>query len=395
MQRDIQIQMFKRLFALRAQGKHDDMLGEVSHIPTSVYTSSDIFAEERQHVFNKHPLLAGPSSNVAEPGQCIVSDWDEYPFIIVRGGDGVLRAFLNQCRHRGAELVARETSRLKAFVCPFHGWSYGLDGKLRSVTQARQFPDLQKENYGLHPVPVAELGGLVWVLPEEQPEFDIAAYLGPFADDLKSFGISDHVSFTQSRIVKKANWKLLIQTYLEGYHVPYLHAETLAGAFRKGVIAFDRHGPHFRLCAGRTNLLDAREIPEQDRRILDFASVYYSFFPNAFFIMHPDYVSLNLFHPLSADRTLWTHELLYRPELYADETGMDRLQKRFSFTNDAVFDNEDFEVSVGVQNGMARGGNTVHTLGLEEGLLTLFQMNVDAAIAQSLQSTDSAKTASI
>jgi len=393
MKRGIQNSTLERLFALSDKSAYDGMLGEVSQIPTSVYTSQEIYLRELEGVFDRAPVLAGAACDVSEPGQCIVSDWDRNPYVVVRGQDGVLRAFLNQCRHRGAQLAAKETRSLKAFVCPFHGWSYGLDGKLKGVTQSHQFPGLNKDEYGLNALPVVEHGGLIWILPDGEPDFDIAAYLGPFGEDLESFGIVDHVRYTTSRIVKNANWKLLIQTYLEGYHVPYLHAGTLAGAFRNGVIAYDRHGPHLRLCAARTNLRDALAIPAPSRNILDFASVYYSFFPNAFFIMHPDYVSLNRFYPLSAGQTLWTHDLLYRPELFADDKGADRLKKRFSFTNDVVFDKEDFDVAVGVQNGMARGGNPYHTLGLEEGLLTLFQMNVDEALAKASFHTDASGVA--
>ncbi len=122
-------------------------------------------------------------------------------------------------------------------------------------------------------------------------------------------------------------------------------------------------------------------IPLQDRNILDYASVYYSIFPQAFFIMHPDYVSINMFFPLTPDRTTWTHEMLYKPSAFQGEAGQQALEKRFNYTNDAVFDQEDFAVAEDVQRGLEYGGNQVHTLGLEEGLLAIFQQGIDRAMA--------------
>lgn len=98
--------------------------------------------------------------------------------------------------------------------------------------------------------------------------------------------------------------------------------------------------------------------------------------------MHPDYVSINTFYPEAPDRTIWTHEMLYRPSAFEGEEGAAALAKRFSYTNDAVFDMEDFAVAEDVQRGLRHGANEFHTLGLEEGLLTIFQRSIDGAMAQ-------------
>jgi hypothetical protein len=117
--------------------------------------------------------------------------------------------------------------------------------------------------------------------------------------------------------------------------------------------------------------------PECSWRIRDYASVYYSFFPNTFFIMHPDYVSFNSFFPLAPDRTLWVHDMLYDPSVFEGEPGRLALKKRFDFTNDAVFDQEDFAVAEQVQDGFLYRPDECYTLGLEEGLLAIFRRNID------------------
>lgn len=120
---------------------------------------------------------------------------------------------------------------------------------------------------------------------------------------------------------KAANWKLLIKIYLEGYHVPYLHNQQFSKAFRNGVIAYREHGPHIRLAAAHSNVLDVRETDESDWNILNYIVVYYTSFPNTFFIMHPDYVSISKFYTEAPDRTIWTHDMLYRPSDFESEKG--------------------------------------------------------------------------
>ena len=393
MKHEVQVETLRGLLALHETGRDQPMLGEVVRIPVANYTEPSILEREMATVFRGAPMVAGHASHVREPGQYLVSEWNKFPFVVVRDKRGVLRGFLNQCRHRGARLVAPvsastpsqeakpEPKRLKAFVCPFHGWVYDLDGSLRTITKEYDFPGLDRCDHGLKELPVVEHHGLVWIHPTPGAALDPAAYLGPFADDLEHFGIDQLVSFRKTRVIKNANWKLLLKTYLEGYHVPYLHRDTIAQVFRKGVISHREHGPHIRLSAARTNIRDVLAVDTASWRVLDYASVYYTLFPNTFFIMHPDYVSINQFYPEAPDRTLWTHEMLYRPSDFAGERGQSALAKRFDYTNDVVFDLEDFAVAEWVQEGMRHGANEVHTLGLEEGLLAMFQYSVDRMLA--------------
>lgn len=381
MKHDTQIETLKTLLQLREQRRDQEMLDKVVQIPVRNYTDSAVLEREMATVFHDYPMIAGHASHVRETGSYLLSDWNRFPYVVVRDKEGTLRAFLNACRHRGARIVSGKEDRIKAFVCPFHGWVYDLDGSLRAITKPYMFPDLDYCKFGLVELPVVEHGGLIWIHPTPGATIDIASYLGPIGDDLEHFGIDKIIRFRKTSVIKKANWKLLLKTYLEGYHVPFLHRETIAKVFKKGVIAHFEHGPHIRLAAARANILDALQVDSQAWRILDYASVYYSLFPNTFFIMHPDYVSINAFYPEAPDRTIWTHEMLYREPDFPGEKGQVALAKRFEYTNDVVFDTEDFAVAEDVQVGLHYGGNEFHTLGLEEGLLVIFQHSIDKALA--------------
>ncbi|MGY2048321.1 aromatic ring-hydroxylating oxygenase subunit alpha [Methylobacterium sp. JK268] len=127
MKHEVQVETLRILLDLRERGRDAEMLGRIAEVPARNYTDDAIFQRELDTLFRASPLVAGHASHVRRPGSTLVSDWDRLPFVVVRGQDGVLRAFLNTCRHRGAKLVTGEASErtLKAFVCPFHGWVCG------------------------------------------------------------------------------------------------------------------------------------------------------------------------------------------------------------------------------------------------------------------------------
>lgn len=250
----------RTLLALREQGHDQEMLGEVTKVPVRNYYDADILQAEMDSVFRHYPMVAGHASHVREAGAYLLSDWDKFPYVVVRDKEGILRGFLNTCRHRGARLVSGKEDRLKSFICPFHGWVYDLDGSLRSISKAQNFPGIYPKQYGLIELPVVEHASLIWIHPTPGARIDLHAYLGPIAEDLEHFDIDALVSYRKNIVTRNANWKLLLKTYLEGYHVPYLHKDTLARAFKKGVIAHLEHGPHIRLAAARTNILDALQV---------------------------------------------------------------------------------------------------------------------------------------
>lgn len=383
MNHDEQVVMINRLLKLRKKGHDEKMLDAIVRIPITKYTDRDLYYQELTSVFARFPLIAGHVSAIAKVGSFITSDWDEFPYVVTRGNDGRLHAFYNQCCHRGARLIEQDRGFARKFVCPYHGWTYELDGKLRGIPRSEDFPGINKSDYGLVELPVTEAAGLIWVGRSRSVDLDIPKFMGNFYSDLLDFDVASLVQYKKTKVIKEANWKLLIQTYLEGYHVPVLHRDTLALSFKNGVIAHDEYGPHIRLSAARTNAGEAELKDPHEWRILDFASVYYSLFPNTFFIFHPDYVSINTFWPLAPDRTVWTHEMLYHPDDFIGPEGESALEKRFNFTNNIVFDQEDFAIAEKVQKGFRSGVNDHHLLGLAEGLLAIFQENIDTRLIRS------------
>ena len=374
MKRDRQIEILNRLVDLRNRRQFRIVNDEVVHRPLDIYTSQEIFDREIETLFLNFPLVAGHIDRVREPGQYMLNDWKRQPYIVVRDDNGVLRAFWNTCRHRGATLVKSETDTpLQSLVCPFHGWTYGLDGTLRHIPRSFAFPCIDKKDHGLKELSVTESMGLVWVCPKGHSSLDPVGCPGTFADDIGNFRLDRYVRYRKVAVEKKANWKLLMHVNLETYHIPTLHRYTFAKGFRNGVLTYDADGPNLRVCVGRINLMDSMSIPEEERDILDYVTLFYVMFPNTILIVRAEYISIHRFLPLAPDRTIWTHELLYPSDRFTGESGGKSLRNLFSYVNDVVLDSEDYAMAETIQENLLNGVNEAHMLGLEEGLIVVFQ----------------------
>jgi nitrite reductase/ring-hydroxylating ferredoxin subunit len=179
MDHEQQVALMRRAFAHIDAGT-TDLAESVFFNPVAAYCSPQRLARESALLFREYPLLMGLSNQIPEPGDHFTDDHTGVPILVVRGNDGRARAFQNVCRHRGAR-VAEGCGRQKNFVCPYHGWTYGLEGQLRGIPDQRNFPGVEPEAHGLVPLPMAERHGMLWVRPSVGPdgmELDAQRHLG-------------------------------------------------------------------------------------------------------------------------------------------------------------------------------------------------------------------------
>lgn len=172
MRRDTELELIERLLTMHEHGT-TALAPDESTIPVDAYLSPERFEAERRTLFRATPIIVAHASEVAAPGDFLTHDALGVPLVIARASDGKLGAFLNVCRHRGARLATAESGNKKAFVCGYHGWSYGLDGALLHIPHAEGFP--RACDRGLVPVPVEERAGFVWVVPSRAPPGSMSA----------------------------------------------------------------------------------------------------------------------------------------------------------------------------------------------------------------------------
>lgn len=243
----------------------------------SAYTDEELLRLERENIFHSLPLLAGLSRDVPDVGDKMIFDAAGPSIVIVRAADRTLRAYLNMCTHRAAELVTT-CERSKRMTCPFHGWTFSLEGKLIAFGEPENFGEIDKNDYGLIRVPIAEWNGMIFVVARPGGEnIDIEKYLGSIAPGLLNFDFADSDKAKGGRLDAQANWKYCFDTFGEGYHLTALHPETVGTIALTNRLIYDDHNPHYRIVFG---LRDPKPITAPDQREgLDYSEVYY-LFPN-------------------------------------------------------------------------------------------------------------------
>jgi phenylpropionate dioxygenase-like ring-hydroxylating dioxygenase large terminal subunit len=358
-----------------------EMAPASSTLPVSRYASEERLARERATLFRRYPIAVAPASELP-PGTCFRHDALGVPLLLVRDADGEARGFLNVCRHRGMRLVSEDgVCRRKGFVCPYHGWTYGLDGALRSVPHADAFPGIDPRDHGLVRVPLAERHGLLWAVPSAGATVDLDAYLGRVGADLDAFGLADHVLYRRIDTVRRANWKLVIDAFLEAYHIRVLHRDTIYRFFLDARAASDFVGPHVRSVAARRPAADLAGTPPATWDLREHFTFTHFVFPNSVFIFHPDYVSHITVFPVDVDSVRWVHAMLI-PALLATDDRRAHWDRTLALIEETVFQREDLFAAEGIQAGVRSGANATVTFGRLEYVLRHFHEQIDTALAE-------------
>ena len=198
---------------------------EAETMPPWVYTSERVYAREVERIFMKTWNFMGHVDQVPEPGDFVALEFVGVPFIICRDEAGGLRAFANTCRHRGAK-VATGRGNTREFICPYHGWCYGLDGKLTATVDMDRTQDFDPARYGLVPIRIDTWGGFVFVNFDPDCE-SLADYLGDLPDNLASHGLDGMANARVKSFDMNCNWKLFVENAKESYHIAMVHRSTI------------------------------------------------------------------------------------------------------------------------------------------------------------------------
>ena len=335
----------------------------------SAYTCPERFARETQVLFREHPIVMGLSCDWAEPGAYSTEDYTGVPILVVRGQDRVLRAFLNVCRHRGAK-VATGSGKTGVFSCPYHAWTYNLDGRIRGIPDEKAFPGVRATRPGLTPLPLAEKYGIVWVLPTPAPDgattLDIDKWLGGIEADLAYWKLDGYHYFDRRLVPETMNWKVLVDTFHEGYHIGFLHRDTLTGILHGNVGDFQSFGLNHRLIFPRSKLARLRNEPKEKWDLMWYSSMVYCLFPNTLLVMQGDHAEFHRIFPTEnrVDRAFMDSSL-YIPQPVTD----DEQRRHWTANMDLVIkvvSTEDFPAGRSMQIGFGSQAQATTVYGRNE-----------------------------
>lgn len=371
--------LFKRMLDEMEQRESVEWDAGVSTLDPAIYCDAGIHKKEIDRIFRKVPLCLGHADQLREPGSMIARDLFGLPLLITRDRQGQINVLLNVCRHRGARLVAaeEEVCRKGALSCPYHAWTYDLNGALRAIPGAEAFPDLDKASRGLRKLPSAVRHGLIWVIMDPQAtEIDVPGFLGGIDDDLAALDLGTHHFFRQHARRRKTNWKLVMDAFQEVYHIKSLHARTIAPYFLDIKSAGEGVGPHTRILVGRENLAEARGLPAREWDVRRHATLTHAIFPNTLIIYHPDYTSHLGMFPTAPDEILFVHTM-FTPHAPRNEKERAHWDRSFALLDGGVFGDEDLFISEQIQMGVSSGANDSLVLGRFEHHVQRFHRTVD------------------
>lgn len=338
----------------------------IGTVPATRYTCPDHFAREKAALFDKLPQVLAPSALLPEPGMVVPHDDTGRPLLITRDNDGKTHVFLNVCQHRGTRLVeGKDVQCAKRMVCPYHAWTYKLDGKLLALPRPETFPGLDKSEHSLMELPSLETGGMIWFAPQEGADFTHAKAVNA---DFDAFGVGNLHLFRRKTHQVKGNWKLIMDAFLESYHVTRLHANTIGPFFKDGITSGDMVGPHMRSAVGRLEEMDDVDLSDMAamRRVITFA---YQLFPATVIVPSPDYVNIMVLMPSAHNRTV-VEDFMLIPDEPKTEKALDHWERSWNLLDGGVFASEDFRAAELGQQGLESGAIKKLTMGtLESGIV--------------------------
>jgi choline monooxygenase len=315
----------------------DTRLEHASTLSSRFYLDPAALADENQRIFARTWQLAGPASHVRDPGQYFTTDIGGEPVLITRANDGVLRALSNVCRHRAGP-VAKGEGKRPVLQCGYHGWTYSLDGKLARTPEFENVADFDRERCELPRFRVAEWNEMIFVNldPAAMP---LEEFLGDLIKDMPPHDYSGFRLARRKVWEVECNWKVYVDNYLEGYHIPIVHP----GLFRE--IDYAR----YRTETKRWHSVQIAPTKKPDRIRTsgsDDQVRYFWVYPNLMLNVYPDNFSTNLIVPLGPHRTATLFDWYF-----ADPEAVARtIDETVAFSDEIQI--EDIEICEAVQRGL-------------------------------------------
>lgn len=356
---------------------------EPYHQPTAEYTCPDHAGNEQRLLFREGPLCIGASAQIRNPGDYFTDDMTGVPILVARGRDGIARAFLNVCRHRGAK-VADGCGSSRSFVCPYHAWNYGLDGALVGRPEEYGFEGLDRENYGLTELWCEERDGNIWVCPTPGKTYSVDNILGVEMNaEMAAYQFGDYHHYETKHLTRQMNWKVCVDTFLESYHFPVLHRNSIAPIIHGNLNTADQIGSTVRMLGARRTLADLQNRPESEwDDVLRHLVGVYILFPNVVWTWQLDHIEIWHIYPSQADpvNQCTMRISFYTPEPAVTEKAKGHWDRNFALLMKTV-EEEDFELSEQIQQGFHSGAQNEIVFGRNEPCLHYFHRTVTERVA--------------
>ncbi|NKI32942.1 aromatic ring-hydroxylating oxygenase subunit alpha [Croceivirga thetidis] len=380
--KDKQIQIIETVFKNFQKQKNKTDADGITHIiDAGRYTSLERFEREKELIIKSHPIVVGATGQLQSNGDYFLHDLTGTPILIVKGKDGVVRAFLNMCRHRGVRLLEESEGKIKRnIVCPYHAWAYDTTGCLKAVFHEQGFDGVNAETHSLIELDCWVRLGMLFVVPnpELKGKFDIDDWLSEVYSITEDFEFGDLYPYHFTSETLDCNWKLVVDGALEGYHFKIAHANTIGKYFLDNLSLNMENKLHSTIVFPKRALEKMKELPETEWRLRQGANILIHIFPNTVILIEPDHIMVVSFVPIDEKTTQFYSFMLLPTEPQSQK------DKDYWDLNAKIFWNaisEDNEMAVLQQKSFNGYSDTEMVVGSYEKLLVQFEILVDEMIS--------------
>ena len=357
--------VFERVFN-HIDNSTTDLGERVWREPADNYYSQECFDAEIA-MLKRLPVAYCPSAALPDKGSYIARSSAGTPLVVVRGLDGVVRAFINACRHRGMQ-VASGSGCSRAFVCPYHAWTYNLEGNLKHIPGQEGFPGVDPEQHGLVEVSAREKGGIVYVMQRGEITEDML-------EDCLDYFSPEQQMFETEEMVDEANWKILNETLMEGYHIKSLHRETFYPYGLDNINLVEIYGANSRVTYPFRRIEKMRDVAPDQRRIDGLVTSVYLVFPTASVSVLSKHTNLAILEPLSPTSSRWVLYRMVNRAVDGKDIPLEEAQRDALFVGDSG-QIEDREAARAIQQSVSSSGNTHFTFGHFESAIVNFHQHL-------------------
>ncbi|HZE58568.1 MAG TPA: aromatic ring-hydroxylating dioxygenase subunit alpha [Chthoniobacterales bacterium] len=337
-------------------------------LPQKYFVSRQLFDEEQEKIFARHWVLVGHHTEIAQAGDYFVREVLPSPkgygttsagesIVVVRDKSGEVRGFYNVCRHRGTRLCEEASGHSPAIQCPYHAWTYGLDGRLVGSPHMDEVPGFDRSDYSLYPVKVGIWEGFIFVNLADDAK-PLEEWLAPLHGKFSHWNLAKLRSAKRVEYDVRANWKLMFENYAECYHCPGVHPQLQKVSPYDSAENDLREGPFLggfmKINAGRSLTMSGNACAAFVGKIENLQQVfYYSIFPNMLLSLHPEYVMVHQLWPQSPERTLIICDWLFHPDAFEVRGGQPEFNPEDAIEFWDVTNKQDWHVCELSQQGIA------------------------------------------
>jgi len=328
----------------------------VMEISSAEYADPARFERERTELFRNYPQFVGPSCMLPEAGDFYAFDDTGIPLLIVRRHDGSLGGYLNICSHRGAPLGEGmgQAKKQRMLSCPYHAWSYDLDGKLVGVPFGKDgFTGMDKDSRCLTPVQVSEKDGMIFVMPNPELSFDVDEITGGIGQQISGFGFDNHHLLGIKRVETNISWKLNMDTFHEFYHFEALHPNTIAQMSYNNICHYRQFGRNHSMSSPSLQINELKQQDEADWNPRAYLSFVNYIFPNTVIFVVEDHFQTWRVYPINQQKSVVYHSMfLAAPP--ATDAEREEKETFFQMINDVAV-TEDYTLVEKIQRTLNAG----------------------------------------